>query len=194
MSRELEVHGSAGVEELAPTVVEVDEKKVEVVEEKVEEVLEAQESKKFKWQPWQDHLLAKQVLAEDPFGSVRGQTMKSWEAISDALALIKLVGIMRSGIACKSRCGALIKAHKAENLLSLKKTGTDEEVFNYTRDMDEILIRSEQQAHDPAIKAEAKHKLEKLKDDGKKIRDEAMRGQAKLDSVGKEKVLQDLLE
>ncbi|RPB25702.1 hypothetical protein L211DRAFT_836444 [Terfezia boudieri ATCC MYA-4762] len=26
------------------------------------------------------------------------------------------------------RCGALIKAHKAENSLSLQKTGTDEEV------------------------------------------------------------------
>ncbi|KAF8428962.1 hypothetical protein EV426DRAFT_203281 [Tirmania nivea] len=53
--------------------------------------------------------------------------------------------------------------------------------------MDEILIRSEQQARDPVVKAEAKRKLEKLEDDGKKIRDEAMRGQAKLDSVGKEK-------
>ncbi|KAF8423130.1 hypothetical protein BGX38DRAFT_1279704 [Terfezia claveryi] len=103
-----------GVEELAPTVVEVDKEKVEIVKEKVEEVL-------------------------------------------------------------------------AENSLSLKKTGTDKEVSNYTQDIDEILIRSEQQAHDLAIKAEAKHKLKKLEDDGKKIKDEAMRGQAKLDSVGKEK-------
>ncbi|KAF8455463.1 hypothetical protein BGX38DRAFT_1327862 [Terfezia claveryi] len=138
MLEELEIGGSAVVEEMVATVVEV-------VEEKVEEVLEPQETKKIKWQLWQDRLLAKQVLAEDPFGSAR--------------------------------------------------------------DMDEILIRSEQQARDPTVKAEAKRKLEKLEDDGKKIRDEAIRGQAKLNSVGKEKAkekrqkrnnelqaLQDLLE
>ena len=51
-----------------------------------------------------------------------------------------------------------------------------------SRDMDEILIRSETQARDPEVKAEAKRKLERL-EDGEKIGDEAMKG---LDSIAKE--------
>jgi len=38
-------------------------------------------------------------------------------------------------------------------------------------------MRGDQHARDPEIKAEAKRKLEELENDGKNVRDEAMRGQ-----------------
>lgn len=61
----------------------------------------------------------------------------------------------------------------------MQKTGTDEEVSNYTRDMDELVMRSDQHARDPEVKAEAKRKLEELENDGKKVRDDAMKGQVR---------------
>jgi len=62
--------------------------------------------------------------------------------------------------------------------LSLQKTGADELVSEYTRDMDEIVMRSDQHGRNPELKAEAKRRLEELEQDGKKVREEAMRGQA----------------
>ena len=40
-------------------------------------------------------------------------------------------------------------------------------------------MRSDQHARDPEIKAEAKRKLEQLENDGKRVRDDAMRGQVR---------------
>ncbi|KAF8432317.1 hypothetical protein BGX38DRAFT_1263267 [Terfezia claveryi] len=131
-----------------------------------------------KWQPWEDRALAKQVLADDPYNCTRGQAMKGWELVAENLACIQPVPIKRSAIACKSRCIYLVKAHKAKESLSLQKTGADELVSEYTRDMDEIVMRSDQHGRDPEVKAEAKRRLEELEQDGKRVREEAMRGQA----------------
>lgn len=58
-----------------------------------------------------------------------------------------------------------------EESLTLQKTGA-EEVSSYTRDMEELVIRSKQPAEDPKIKAEAKRKLEELENDWKKVEDD----------------------
>jgi len=65
MSQEPELQGADTIEEKAAVQVEVGEDGV-------------QETKKMKkWLASQDQLLAKQVLAEDPFGSARGSGLAS---------------------------------------------------------------------------------------------------------------------
>ena len=101
---------------------ELEFKVADRIEERVDEAVQAevvqvgedgeQATKKLKWHAWQDRLLVEQVLAQDPFGSPRGQTLKAWEAISSALALLKPVPIIRSAAACKARCATLTRVHK----------------------------------------------------------------------------------
>ncbi|KAF8470740.1 hypothetical protein BDZ91DRAFT_549283 [Kalaharituber pfeilii] len=69
--------------------------------------------KSAKWQAWEGRALAKQVLADNVFNCARGKSMKGWESVSEHLALIQPVPIIRSALSCKGQCSYLIKAHKS---------------------------------------------------------------------------------
>jgi hypothetical protein len=64
-------------------------------------------------------------------------------------------------------------------LHSLQKTGTDEEFGEFKLNMVEIATRWDQSSTNPRLRAEANAKAQQLERDGKKVRDDSMRGLVK---------------
>jgi hypothetical protein len=61
-------------------------------------------------------------------------------------------------------------------LHSLQKTGTDEEFGEFKLNMVEIATRWDQSSTNPRLRVEANAKAQQLERDGKKVRDDSMRG------------------
>ncbi|KAF8176414.1 hypothetical protein K438DRAFT_78054 [Mycena galopus ATCC 62051] len=95
------------------------------------------------WQAWQDCLLITQVNLDCPFLLPRCSRAASWDGTANVLAISSAQQgqssyFTRSGEACRARFNYLRKKYKADQVRSLQKTGTDEEIDAFM----ELLDRS----------------------------------------------------
>ncbi|THU76939.1 hypothetical protein K435DRAFT_812937 [Dendrothele bispora CBS 962.96] len=146
-----------------------------------EDQVDAQQSRNARapnWKPWQDRYLVQMVDKLRPFEAGRHETSKAWDNLSIALkAESSKKGpkstVDRTGTACRSRFLLLVKFHEQEQTRSKQKTGTNEEVDEHVRLMDDLVEQVRES------KLEGKNKTQK-KDDtekqaGLEIRDAAMK-------------------
>ncbi|KAF8453712.1 hypothetical protein BDZ91DRAFT_786702 [Kalaharituber pfeilii] len=123
------------------------------------------------WQSWEDRALVKEVTGVNPLTCEKGKTMEKWEIVS---ANLKKVGCIRTAKAIKDRFYKLLAEHRKNNLKSLQKTGTNEEISNFLYEMENLSSLAELQSRNPTLRAEAKDRTQRLNDEGKMIRQFAM--------------------
>lgn len=72
------------------------------------------------WGSWELRALVKETLNVDPYTCEKGEKDAKWMEVSDKLKEAKSY---RSGKACKTRVGEVIKKHRADQARSLMLTG-----------------------------------------------------------------------
>ncbi|KAG0129990.1 hypothetical protein HOY82DRAFT_540461 [Tuber indicum] len=129
-----------------------------------------------KWAGWMDRALVRQVLATDPINCGRGRTVAKWVEVSDTLRLLTPQPILRSPESCRQRVKKLIEIYKKNELRSLQKSGTNEEFGEFELNMVELATRWDQSSTDPATRKLAQAKAAQLELDGRRVREDSMRG------------------
>ncbi|THU89561.1 hypothetical protein K435DRAFT_802630 [Dendrothele bispora CBS 962.96] len=142
-----------------------------------------------KWRPWQDRYLVKMVDQLRPFEANRHEANEAWdnlafELLEESTEKDENNPVDRTGTACRSRFFLLVKFHEAEQTRSKQKTGTDEEVSEHIRLLDDLV----EQVHANKIEgrntsAQAQKKADMEKQAGLEIRDAAMRGIAQRENL-----------
>ncbi|KAH8149543.1 uncharacterized protein LAJ45_06171 [Morchella importuna] len=108
------------------------------------------------WLPWEDRLLAKEVLARDPITNREGRKEDRWKEIARNLESLNM---QRSWASCKDRISKLIEYHRQEQIKARQATGTNEEVTDFISNMDNIILLSDSVSMDQEIRKKAKAKL-----------------------------------
>ncbi|KAF8470100.1 hypothetical protein BDZ91DRAFT_847259 [Kalaharituber pfeilii] len=144
------------------------------------------------WKPWEDRALAKEIMAAGVLVAGKGKSIEKWEEVARAL---KKIGSIRTGKSSKSRFNKLLTELRAQNLRSLQKTGTNEEVTTFLYDMENLNSLAEIQSKDPQLRAQARERQKKLDEEGKLMRKEAMEGMSKTEVKSKKrKTMDDSIE
>ena len=99
-------------------------------------------------------LLLRQVAADAPFNSSRGNKMEKWDAVACKLQILETFGRACTGKGCYARFNTLLEKHKKFNERSARASGVDEEYDEKVQLLDEILVLYEDWQNGEATKKE----------------------------------------
>jgi hypothetical protein len=75
------------------------------------------------WLPWEDRLLAKEVLARDPITNREGRKEDRWKEIARNLESLNM---QRSWASCKDRISKLIEYHRVSTIYNQRSTDSSD--------------------------------------------------------------------
>ncbi|RHY85539.1 hypothetical protein DYB35_013831 [Aphanomyces astaci] len=131
----------------------------------------------------EDILILREVKVRLPFTAKRGSVMLAWNAVADAVSTNH--DFARPGFDDKralSRFTLLMEGHRANNDVSARASGIDEDHDEKTQLLDELLaVYEDSKAQDKARLVAAQQEADRIENMGATIREEA------LQSLGKRK-------
>ncbi|KAF8461015.1 hypothetical protein BDZ91DRAFT_737724 [Kalaharituber pfeilii] len=137
------------------------------------------------WKPWEDRALVKEIMACEVLLCAKGRTVEKWEEVS--AGMMQNSGSTRSGRSCKSRFQKLLTELRAQNLRSLQKKATNEEISSFLDDMEKLNRLAELQSRDPQIRMQARERQRKLDEQERLTRKHAMEEEMETEGPAKKR-------
>ncbi|KAJ6459350.1 hypothetical protein C8R45DRAFT_555909 [Mycena sanguinolenta] len=147
----------------------------------------AQNARSQRWLPWQDRILVAQIDADRPFLRRKAaERTTAWNATANTVNTsiaksAKNTVALRSGEACWVRFNLLMKKFKADEARSLQKTGTYEEVDEFIHALGDLCALAD--AENVTAARKTKHKADLQNTSGLQLRDAAMNGLVKRETL-----------
>ena len=102
------------------------------MQEKNHLAMNSQESKRFHFTPQLDIQLLRVIVADPPFAARHGNVQEKWEAVQSRMSN------MTGWKSLRDRFGLLVKQFKAQSMIQLRKSGTEEEYTERDKLLEEI--------------------------------------------------------
>ncbi|THU89273.1 hypothetical protein K435DRAFT_802860 [Dendrothele bispora CBS 962.96] len=142
----------------------------------------AENRRKHNWKAWEDRFFVKELLVARPFTAKRGKaSTAAWQSFSEQVLLESSTKgsqtpIDRSADSCKSRFLILMKRFHSDQARSMQKTGTDEEIDEFIKNLTELAsLHVSHKENIENLSAQARKKITVEKTAGEELWDASMR-------------------
>ncbi|KAJ8094464.1 hypothetical protein PM082_010898 [Marasmius tenuissimus] len=132
------------------------------------------------WLAWQDRMLAVELLDAHPFEAARGTG--AWDKFAERLYQTSIstgsrTPIRHTGASCRTRFLRLMEKHVADQMRSMQKTGTNEEIDEHVKNMTELYeLYTPRKSNLQQLSAKAQSKIRAEENAGAELRDASMKG------------------